>query len=319
MISLWNLCKLAVLISLIKSTDACKRSECDVISSDDESSIAPKYTLKDYFKKMALFDEKVIENKFDAFQTSEKPYQKTTMVLTKAEIKKCRNYKRSNLYEKSRFKLSGTSTFINASHMGTCDYDRPYIATQSPIPESFADFWRMIFESRSGLIVDLAQLGITKQSEKYWPDHTIRSISFNNGIVVIFKRKTEIIPKLLIKRQFVVVKDDEEVEVSHLHYSGWPDMGLPDEKSFRKLVEVSTRGVPKDRPTVVHCSSGVGRTGTYLTINHLISLERQNDLDLKKDYVLDIVKRFRMQRRGMVETSSQFLMIHKFFFNRYRL
>ena len=79
-----------MLLSLIKSIDACKRSECDMISSgDDESLTAPKYTLKDYFKKMALLDEKVIENTFDAFEKSEQPHQKTTRVRTEAEINKC--------------------------------------------------------------------------------------------------------------------------------------------------------------------------------------------------------------------------------------
>ena len=279
-----------------------------------------KFSLKCFFERMIPFNEEEISKKFDEFQINEKPYQSKTMVLTDEEIKKWRNYKRSNLYEEYSFKFKDSDKFINASNMSATGSDRLYIATQSPIPATFSDFWQMIFESKAAVIVDLAQLGDLKQSEQYWPDNTVHSITFTNGYSVTFDNQIDIIPDKLVERQLIVKKDDgEEVKISHLHYSGWPDMGIPDESSFIKLIEVSASLINiENRPTVVHCSSGIGRTGTFLTICHLVSLENK-ELDANGDYVLDAIKEFRKQRRGMVETSGQFIMTHNFFLKRYGL
>lgn len=290
-------------------------------NSNDNDEEKINYSLKQYFENMIPLNEEELAKKFEEFQIEEKPYQSKTMVLNDNETKKWRNYKRSNLYEGYCYKLKGTESFINASNMNANGSVRPYIATQSPIPTTFADFWLMIFESKAALIVNLAQLGDLKQSEQYWPDNTIQSITFKNGISVTLEDQIDMIPKLLVERLFTIKKKDEELKVSHIHYSGWPDMGIPEEISFKKLIEISAFRIPKDRPTVVHCSSGIGRTGTFLTICHLASLEQEEEkeYDVNVDYVLDTIKQFRKQRRGMVETSNQFIMIHKFFLKRYGL
>lgn len=284
--------------------------------SDIKKDKMLNYSLKKYFEKMVPLNEEEISKKFDEFQIKEKPYQSKAKVLTDEEIQKWRNYKRSNLYEEYSYKFKATDKFINASNMTATGSDRPYIATQSPIPVTFSDFWQMIFETKAALIVDLAQLGDLKQSEQYWPDNTVHSITYTNGFSVTFENQIDIIPNKLVERQFIIKKEDEEMKVSHLHYSGWPDMGIPDETSFIELIEINALKNIENRPTVVHCSSGIGRTGTFLSISHLVSLENK-ELNACGDYVLDTIKEFRKQRRGMVETSGQFIMIHNFFLKRY--
>jgi protein tyrosine phosphatase len=141
-------------------------------------------------------------------------------------------------------------------------------------------------------------------------------------------------------------------EITQLQYSGWPDFGAPAHPSqVLGLIEHcnaivrSYAGIPGmnptlperqgERPIVVHCSAGCGRTGTFCTIDSVIDqLKRQRmaaskasrnggsqeDMDVDEeewmerddiDLVSKTVEELRLQRLSMVQTLRQFVLCYE--------
>ncbi|KAI3365008.1 hypothetical protein L3Q82_001162 [Scortum barcoo] len=156
----------------------------------------------------------------------------------------------------------------------TQEYDgynsnREYIATQGPLPSTVNDFWRMIWEQK---VKDIVM--VTNCSEGG------RSSS-------------------------------EERTVKHFHFTAWPDHGVPEGTEvliqFRELVKHHIQREGAGTPTVVHCSAGVGRTGTIIALDVLLQ-------QLQKERAVDIngfVHKMRLSRPHMVQTESQYIFLHQ--------
>ncbi|XP_051538698.1 receptor-type tyrosine-protein phosphatase H-like [Myxocyprinus asiaticus] len=219
-------------------------------------------------------------------------------------------------YDCSRVHLTihdeGDSDYINANYMpGFGSANRQYIATQGPLPTTINDFWRMIWEKRSQVIVmvtNCIESGRTK-CEQYWPlDYT--PCLYGDLLVTVTSEEKA---RSWTLREFTVKnKNTSETRMlRHCHFTAWPDHGVPlsteELIQFRELVRQRIESSSSAGPTVVHCSAGVGRTGTLIALDVLLQ-QLQTD---KAVGIAAFVHRMRLSRPFMVQTETQYVFLHQ--------
>ncbi|XP_050929430.1 receptor-type tyrosine-protein phosphatase eta isoform X11 [Lates calcarifer] len=239
--------------------------------------------------------------------------QSKTSALT-LENKPKNRYNNVLPYDSSRVKLSiihGSpyDDYINANYMPGYNSRKEFIAAQGPLPTTVSEFWRMIWEKNVQTLVMLTRCneqGRVK-CEQYWGSGTMH---FENITVIT---TSEIPLEDWTIRDFDIknVKTAETRSVRHFHFTAWPDHGVPETTelliSFRHLVREHMNQYSRHSPTVVHCSAGVGRTGTFIAIDRLIfQIERENIVD-----VYGIVHDLRMHRPLMVQTEDQYVFLNQ--------
>ncbi|XP_072906155.1 receptor-type tyrosine-protein phosphatase eta [Hemitrygon akajei] len=216
-------------------------------------------------------------------------------------------------YDTSRVKLSVTSEpssdYINANFMPGYNSNREFIAAQGPLMTTVKDFWRMIWEHRVPAIVMLTKCveqGRAK-CEQYWP--TERPLSIEDKVITL---TSEVTSEDWTIRDFSLVKNKsgEKKNVRQFHFTGWPDHGVPSTTGilieFRNLVRQYIDQYEMSGPTVVHCSAGVGRTGTFISIDHMIyQIDKSREVN-----IWAIVYQLRMNRPLMVQTESQYVFLN---------
>ncbi|XP_078805347.1 zinc finger protein ZIC 2a [Oryzias latipes] len=217
-------------------------------------------------------------------------------------------------YDSSRVKLSiihgdPCDDYINANYMPGYQSKKEFIAAQGPLPGTVNDFWRMIWEKNVRTMVMLTRCneqGRVK-CEQYWAS----GVKSCGDIIV--KTTSDIILDDWTIKDFNIknVKTAEMRAVRHFHFTAWPDHGVPETTelliSFRHLVREHMDQYSQHSPTVVHCSAGVGRTGTFIAIDRLIfQIERENIVD-----IFGIVHNLRMHRPLMVQTEDQYVFLNQ--------
>ncbi|NXI16386.1 PTPRJ phosphatase, partial [Irena cyanogastra] len=217
-------------------------------------------------------------------------------------------------YDISRVKLSnqssGTGDYINANYMPGYNSKKAFIAAQGPLPNTIEDFWQMIWEKSIYSIVMLTKCveQARTKCEQYWPDKQPKSY----GDIIVTMVSEVVLPEWTI-RDFTVEKSNtpESHTVRQFHFTSWPDHGVPETTdlliNFRHLVHEYNSQNPMDSPTLVHCSAGVGRTGTFIAIDRLIQqMEMENTVD-----VYGVVYDLRMHRPLMVQTEDQYVFLNQ--------
>ncbi|XP_011489637.1 receptor-type tyrosine-protein phosphatase beta isoform X1 [Oryzias latipes] len=225
-------------------------------------------------------------------------------------------------YDSTRLKLSyleddPCSDFINASYIPGNNYRREYIATQGPLPGTKDDFWRMVWEHNVYNIVMVTQCvekGRVK-CDQYWPADTE---PLYYGDLVIQMLSESVLPEWTI-REFKVISVRRLKESScsyprmlrHFHYTVWPDHGVPETTQsliqFVRTVRDYVDRSPSTGATVVHCSAGVGRTGTFIALDRVLQqLDSKGTIDL-----YGIVFDLRLHRQHMVQTECQYAFLHQ--------
>ncbi|MCJ8735808.1 hypothetical protein PDJAM_G00251700 [Pangasius djambal] len=216
-------------------------------------------------------------------------------------------------YDSSRVKLSIHGSpfddYINANYISGYNSKKEYIAAQGPLPATVNEFWRMIWEKHAHTIVMLTKCyeqGRVK-CEKYWPPET----KLYNNILVTTTSEIELEDWTI--RDFTIknVKTAETRNVRQFHFTAWPDHGVPETTevliNFRHLVREHMDSFSRNAPAVVHCSAGVGRTGTFIALDHLIfQIERENMVD-----IYGIIHDMRMHRPLMVQTEDQYVFLNQ--------
>ncbi|NWS37124.1 PTPRJ phosphatase, partial [Probosciger aterrimus] len=217
-------------------------------------------------------------------------------------------------YDISRVKLSDQSSasddYINANYMPGYNSKKAFIAAQGPLPNTIEDFWRMIWEKNIYSIVMLTKCveQARTKCEQYWPDKQPKSY----GDIIVTMVSEVVLPEWTI-RDFTVEKSNtaEGHTVRQFHFTSWPDHGVPETTelliNFRHLVHEYSSQNPIESPTLVHCSAGVGRTGTFIAIDRLIQqIEMENTVD-----VYGVVYDLRMHRPLMVQTEDQYVFLNQ--------
>lgn len=239
-------------------------------------------------------------------------------------VNRCKNrYTNILPYDFSRVKLTSLqcddeSDFINANYIPGFNCAQEYIATQGPLAETRSDFWKMIIQQKSGIVVMLTQCNERRRvkCDHYWPFND-QPVSYGDVTVEMvyesepFDQSEENLQSEWIVREFNVSYVDDVRRVIHYNYMAWPDHGVPTADTtdtilqFVQLVRQQTAERPG--PIVVHCSAGVGRTGTFIALDRLMQhIQEHEYVD-----ILGLVAEMRTYRTSMVQTEEQYIFIHR--------
>ncbi|KAI9296968.1 receptor/non-receptor type protein-tyrosine phosphatase [Neoconidiobolus thromboides FSU 785] len=222
------------------------------------------------------------------------------------------------------------TNYINASYIQVPNCIHRYIATQAPLPNTILDFWRMVFENKSPIILVLTKEfeGLTRKYHCYWPINQIEPFHFDNyDLMVEFleEKKHPLSNELTIayfKLSGFRPGDDKMATqyVTQIRFEGWPDFGVPNNPSILITVldvyhmELAMQQEKAEEngmgPSVIHCSAGVGRTGTFCAIDSALFILK-SWTPAKSDLVVHIINAFRQQRVYMVQSKAQFHFIYK--------
>ncbi|CAN8239415.1 unnamed protein product [Cochlearia groenlandica] len=225
-------------------------------------------------------------------------------------------------YDKNRVVLnpckddrSSANGYVNASFVKASSSESvsQFIATQGPLQNTMEDFWEMVVQQHCPVIVMLTRLvdnyKTLKCGDYFQAEDRPREFG-NISIMTKWVKTTD--TSLLLRNLEVNYKEteDQPMSVLHIQYPEWPDHGVPnDTVAVREILKTLYQVPPSLGPIIVHCSAGIGRTGTYCAIHNTIQRILAGDmsaLDLAKTVAI-----FRSQRNGMVQTMDQYFFCYK--------
>ena len=184
-------------------------------------------------------------------------------------------------------------SYINASLIKFDGIQQEFIASIAPKPNSFENFWQMIIEKKVSLIVMLTDLQENgrKKSDQYWPDRDNERREIGTGISLqhvsssyqgVFITRKDFIGFLLnvffilfLNRILNVYHRGQLVrQVTHLQTKKWADLTAPEDTRIMLDMVQDIRSISlthvNTEPILVHCSAGVGRTGTFIAVYKLV-------------------------------------------------
>ncbi|KAG1943333.1 receptor-type tyrosine-protein phosphatase alpha [Pimephales promelas] len=269
--------------------------------------------LEEEMNRRMADDNKLFREEFNALPVC--PIQASCDAASKEENKEKNRYVNILPYDHSRVHLTSLegvpdSDYINASYINGYQEKNKFIAAQGPKEETVNDFWRMIWEQNTATIVMVTNLKERKECKcaQYWPDQgcwTYGNIRVSVEDMMILVDYT--IRKFCIQQVGDVSGKKPQRLVTQFHFTSWPDFGVPFTPigMLKFLKKVKNCNPQYAGPIVVHCSAGVGRTGTFIVIDAMLDMmgaERKVD-------VFGFVTRIRAQRCQMVQTDMQYVFI----------
>ncbi|XP_074543660.1 protein tyrosine phosphatase receptor type Db isoform X12 [Halichoeres trimaculatus] len=277
----------------------------------------PISELADHIERLKANDNLKFSQEYESVD----PGQQFTWENSNLEVNKPKNrYANVIAYDHSRVILSSIegvpgSDYINSNYIDGYRRQNAYIATQGPLPETFGDFWRMVWEQHTANIIMMTKLEEKSRMpsyffskvkcDQYWPTRGTETY----GLIQVTLLDTVELATYSV-RTFALYKSgsNEKREVRHFQFTAWPDHGVPEHPTpfLAFLRRVKACNPPDAGPMIVHCSAGVGRTGCFIVIDAMA--ER-----IKHEKTLDIyghVTLMRSQRNYMVQTEDQYIFIH---------
>ncbi|XP_071460367.1 receptor-type tyrosine-protein phosphatase H isoform X1 [Marmota flaviventris] len=237
------------------------------------------------------------------------------MVALAPENKAKNRYRNVLPYDWSRVPLEllheePGSDYINASFMPGLWSPREFIAAQGPLPQTVGDFWRMVWEQRSRTLVMLTncmESGRVK-CEHYWP---LDAQPCTHGDLQVALVGEEVMENWTVRDlQLLHMEERKTLSVRQFHYLAWPDHGVPQPDpllAFWKVLRQWLDQTSEGGPPIVHCSAGVGRTGTLIALDVLLrQLECEGLLG-----PFSFVRKMRESRPLMVQTEAQYVFLHQ--------
>jgi len=273
--------------------------------------------LTQYTNTLAANDDKGFTEHYDKIRGDPKHLKQSLDVASLAVHAPKNRYRNVLAYDHSRVVLKDgqVGDYINGNRIPGFKNLGRYIATQGPVPTSIGDFWRMVWQENVSTIVKVTrevESGVLK-CHRYWPDphgEPPQKTVVLGGVTITHLEHDQ--NDVFVTRNFKISKDGVERELAQYSYEAWPDHGVPlttkQFLDFRAAVKKTTDA--SKGPVVVHCSAGVGRTGTYITVDRILdavaSLTKSKDLDVDS-----VVFELRMHRMLMVQTQTQFQFCYK--------
>ena len=264
-------------------------------------------------KQAQNFNGNFIQNEYQNLQAFVDYDEEHIKLLCKGENNLDR-YSDIKAYEHNRITIN-KDRYINASPINIIS-DKYFISTQGPKKETIEDFWRMIDEHKCNIIIMLCKEfeGGREKCARYW-DNNIKMENYTIMLKNEENKDQYIIRDILLRN-----KNNQERIIKQIHYTGWPDHGVPDIQNgkvfdvFSEIIE-KTDQYKGDGPIVVHCSAGVGRTGTYISMYYLEKEIKKQIKDKVKEIkfsIFNLVRKLKEMRLYLVQTCEQYLFIYQF-------
>uniref|UniRef100_A0A3Q0RH43 protein-tyrosine-phosphatase n=1 Tax=Amphilophus citrinellus TaxID=61819 RepID=A0A3Q0RH43_AMPCI len=272
--------------------------------------------------KLAEATDKVKQGFWEEFETLQQ--QECKLLYSRKEGQRPENknknrYKNILPFDHTRVVLNdgdpdeAGSDYINANIiMVVSSVMKSYIATQGCLHNTISDFWRMVFQEDSRVIVMTTKEVERGKSKcvKYWPD--MSALKEYGAMRVRNVRETSAHDYIL--RELKLSKVGQVSCLSlYTYILAWPDHGVPTDPGgvldFLEEVNLKQESILDAGPITVHCSAGIGRTGTFIVIDILIDVIREKGVDCDID-VPKTIQMVRSQRSGMVQTEAQYRFIY---------
>ncbi|XP_066537575.1 protein tyrosine phosphatase receptor type Eb isoform X1 [Hoplias malabaricus] len=274
----------------------------------------PLDSLEEEFRLRMADDGKLFREEFNSLPCG---FGRGTFEEASREENKDKNrYPNILPYDHSRVVLSHLddhmcSDYINASYIDGYREKNKFIAAQGPKPETVADFWRMVWEQKTATIVMLTNTRERKEDKccQYWPDQGC----WQYGCVRVAVEDVTVLVDYTIRKFCVQYHAADGCRaprlVTQLHFTSWPDFGVPLSPigMLKFLKKVRSVNPTHAGPLIVHCSAGVGRTGTFIVTDALMDMMH---IEGRVD-VFGFVSRIRSQRCQLVQTDMQYSFIYQ--------
>ncbi|XP_025835937.1 tyrosine-protein phosphatase non-receptor type 11 [Agrilus planipennis] len=274
---------------------------------------------------------------FESLQQQEFKHLYSRKEGIKIENRNKNRYKNILPFDHTRVKLMDAdpnvpgSDYINANYIkwdeNVASPDLPgdpsgkvYIATQGCLPSTVADFWKMVWQENCRVIV-MTTKEIERGKNKcarYWPEPGTTKEYGKTKVKNINESSTA----HYTLRELSVSMDDssEERKVFQYHFQAWPDHGVPSDPgcvlNFLHEVNIKQESLVQELPEdkapgaiLVHCSAGIGRTGTFIVIDMILDQIQKHGLDCEID-IQRTIQMVRSQRSGMVQTEAQYKFVY---------
>lgn len=266
-----------------------------------------------------------IKKEFEALQHEDKANTNTKLEGQKMENKSKNRYKNILPFDHTRVVLRNVNSavtgadYINASYIFDDESGALFIASQGCMRTTVDDFWHMVYQENTRIIIM-----VTNEIEKskikcvrYWPEPGMSITA--NGKIIFNAGQTS--TRDYMVRQLEVQEDVEEGmpvkpprKIFHYQFIGWPDHGVPNDPGslleMMQLIEATQQTFEVPGPQIIHCSAGIGRTGTVIVIRMLMRLYEIKG-HLEERDIPRTVQRVRLQRSGMVQTEAQYHFIYQ--------
>ncbi|XP_077500276.1 receptor-type tyrosine-protein phosphatase mu-like isoform X2 [Amblyomma americanum] len=200
-----------------------------------------------------------------------------------------------------------SSDYINANYISGYHKPKAYICTQGPVEKTVPDFWRLVWQEEICKFVMAANLVEEgkRKVERYWPETCSKY-----GDIMVTLVSEEVFVDYTV-RTFKVHKSGAASKrvVKQFHFTAWPDHGVPAHPlSLVEMIEMAKAHAPSSKsPLLLHCSAGVGRTGTIVLLEAALDMARAE----KRVDVMGLLYKLRQQRVNLVETVEQYEFVHE--------
>ncbi|XP_078328337.1 receptor-type tyrosine-protein phosphatase kappa-like [Crassostrea virginica] len=296
----------------------------DIIDDDMEEEGVENPYGDMYINEEATFDVPISELQKDIIQKRKKEdegFKREYAMLPAGEEHSCDVGKRQENLPKNRFRttfpydhsrvvLKGnadSSDYINACYIHGTSKPNQYIASQGPKDNTLEDFWKMIWQEKVTQIVMLTNIkeGVKIKCTQYWPELNKAARHGRNSVRNIEEKEYAF---YVIRKLKIANKEAKKYRfVKHYQYTSWPDHGSPEPLCLAAFhCHVMRTSVDETKsPIVVHCSAGIGRTGTYIALDALY----KSGKDTGKINAAEYVKAMRSNRMNMIQTYEQYMTI----------
>ncbi|XP_054162093.1 tyrosine-protein phosphatase 69D-like [Oppia nitens] len=277
------------------------------------STPIPIHSLPVIFQEKHQNSDFLFQAEFEALP--EKFSDRTTTASDAPENLSKNRYPDIKSYDQTRVQLTAIdgvigSDYINADYVEGYKRRKMFICAQGPIQKTVNDFWRLVYEQKCRIIVMLT--GIEEQGRikcvQYWSEEQPKLISnlFKVSLKNVHKYSDYIIRRFNLER----VDGTENHEILHFHFVMWRDFLAPEQPSWllRFIKRVNEYYCPDMGPILVHCSAGVGRTGTFIAIDSLISQINENSSVIN---IFECVSQLRHQRNHLVQSVKQYIFVYR--------
>lgn len=302
------------------SSLACTATTPDVASPQDVQTPVhpgvPAHLFTRHVLERHASDNLGFRRAFEHIESSTAPREAIYSCMPHNEDKN--RYKNVLAYDHTRVRLDGVreeDDYVNANFIDGLHRARAYIATQGPLPSTFSAFWQMVWQENTHVVVmitNFIEAGKHK-CDQYWPDKDQSAVYGDIKVTLVCQEVQESYTLRVLRMKLLNSEGEEdddcpERDVLHFHYTAWPDHGTPTTANhilaFVQKSSQSSRDT--DGPIVIHCSAGVGRTGTYIVIDAMLK-QMQSIGKLDIDGYLAYI---RTQRNFLIQTLEQYVFVH---------
>ncbi|XP_055884710.1 receptor-type tyrosine-protein phosphatase alpha-like [Biomphalaria glabrata] len=298
-------------------------TKIDTIKNEIENQKIPVEEEQPYNEVVEVEDTSIKVEYFNSFMASKnenfflKQFEKipevnnvTQHVGLNPENKIKNRYKNICPYDHSRVHLATDpdkkdSDYINASYIRGFKNEIKFIAAQGPQKATLNDFVKMLLEQKVDVVVMLTELveDTKVKCERYWPE----SDKMKAGQIKVKLGSTQVFADYTIRNLELSKKGGTTHSLTQIHFTSWPDKGVPSTQWSLVDVENHVNFIKTNKPIVVHCSAGVGRTGTFIALYNIMRQAEETGLvDFFKT-----VSKLREDRIFMVQTHSQYMFLHE--------